>query len=163
MRSLSLFFVAILAQHCALAQAASAKPEVWQLKVVRDTFTDKTDCQLRTRDGLIRFQPGAIGFLFPHRRDTLAAWYRIGDGAPVRWQDRYATLVAAGVHVVGPGLDDPTSGIVWIPQTELASARSVSIRLGAKDRPRSFMLEPITSSIADAETRGCRFTGGGQR
>lgn len=163
MRFLSYALIAIVSQHYAFAQAAKPKSNAWQLQVAQDIFADRTNCSLETRDHLIRFQPGAIGFFFPHRRDTLAAWYRIGDGPPVRWQDRYPALFAAGVRVDGTGLDDPTAGMVWIPLAEFASARTVWIRLIPKDRPRRYFLPPIAPSLADAARQQCRFTGRGRR
>lgn len=64
-----------------------------------------------------------MGFLVGKGHDTRMAWYRIDDGAPVRWQDRTAALIAADVEIDGPALDNPTGGWVWIPFAEVVDRR----------------------------------------
>lgn len=126
----------------------------WRLTVRHDGFTGQVACQLQSADRRMRYQPGAIGFV-SGQRDTIHAWYRLDGGAAYRWQDRYPALVAAGVMTDGPGLDDPTGGIVWLPEEDLRRVASVAIRTNPKRRVRTFALRGAATMIAAARRLGC--------
>lgn len=127
----------------------------WDLSIRHDHFSGQTRCLLVSVDHRMRFQPGAVGFRLGKRRDTLSAWYRIDDGAPVRWQDRTAALVGAGVAIDGPGLDNPTGGWVWIPISEAEDAKVVAIRSKERARVRRFHLGDFAPMLAAAHRLGC--------
>jgi hypothetical protein len=149
---------AMLAYCCASAVAAHEErfqSAGWTLSVNRDAFTQEVRCALGAVDHRLTFQPGAIGFRFGHRRDTLEAWYRIDDGQPVRWQDRITVLTAAGVEIDGPAMNNPTGGWVWIPAGELQHADRVAIRLHDKAKVRLFRLRGFEAMFDAARRLGC--------
>lgn len=127
----------------------------WVLKVRHDHFTGRTRCTLQTKNHRLQYQPGAVGFLIGKRRNTLPAWYRIDGGAPVRWQNRTASLIATGVAIDGPGLENPTGGWVWIPVSEVENAVTVAIRADEHARVRRYRLDKFGSMLASARSLGC--------
>lgn len=128
----------------------------WQLTIRHDAFADRVSCTLRSHDRRILFQPGAVGFRFRRRRDTLGAIYRIDGGAPRRWQDAYPQLITNGVDVEGPGLDDPTDGVVWVPIDELRGTRIVAVRANGRHDGRIFALRGFEAMRDAAQRLGCR-------
>lgn len=127
----------------------------WLLTVRHDGFTRQTHCRLHSNNKRILYQPQALGFAFRESRDTLGAWYIVDNDAPVRWQDRYPPLIASGAVIDGPGLDNPTGGVVWIPIDEVARARDVRIRTGTRGQGRLFRLAGFTSMLDAAHRLGC--------
>jgi len=145
-----------------LAQATAAKSGIqryaqsgWTVVIKRDAFAQATHCSLTSKTGRIHYQPAAVGFRFAHAEDTLHAIYRIDGASPHRWQDRYPSLIAAGAQIDGAGLDKPTDGIVWLPVDEVIAAHTVSIRLGAQGRVRSFALNGFAQMLAASRRLGC--------
>ena len=61
----------------------------------------------------------------------------------------------AGIAVDGPGLDNPTDGVVWIPIAELANVRHVWIRPNTRHPPTKFIMEGLAAVLLRARTRGC--------
>jgi len=126
----------------------------WQVRLQRDAFTGALSCELRSTDHRMIYQPGALGFRQGHR-DTLHAWYRFDGGPALRWQDRYAAVIAAGVSVEGTGLDNPTAGIVWLPAGDLTGISSVAIRSSVARRVRTFDVRGYPEMVDAARRRGC--------
>ncbi len=128
----------------------------WAVTLRHDAFTGQLECNMHSDDGRMLYQPSAVGFRFRHsRRDTLDAWYRLEDGPAQRWRDRFPTLIAAGVAIDGPGLDDPTDGIVWLPEADVSAVNEVTIRPTRKARPQTFHLGDF-AALANAVRRlGC--------
>ncbi len=110
---------------------------------------------MRSSDGRMTYQPGAIGFRFGHRRDTLDAWYRLDTGPALRWRDSYPALIATGVAIDGPGLDNPTGGIVWLPEADAIHASEVTVRPTRKARAQTFRLGGFASLVDAARRLGC--------
>ncbi|WBO24455.1 hypothetical protein [Sphingomonas abietis] len=127
----------------------------WGLAVRHDRFTGQTRCVLTSVNRRSRYQPGAIGFLMGKRRDTLTAWYRVDDGAPIQWQARTASLIAANVSIDGPGLDNPTGAWVWIPVSELEQAKTVAIRANDQGRIHHYRLAGFVRMLDAARRLGC--------
>jgi hypothetical protein len=127
----------------------------WRLRVRHDRFTGQTRCALASSNHHLRYQPGAVGFLVGKRRDTLAAWYRIDGGVPVRWQNRMASLIAADVAIDGPGLDNPTGGWVWIPLSEVEHAGTVAIRASDHGRLHHYAIAGFVPMLDAARRLGC--------
>ena len=127
----------------------------WLLQIHLDRFTARSRCVLASANHRLRYQPGAIGFLLGKRRDTLGAWYKVDGGVPVRWQNRTAALVASGVAIDGPGLDNPTGGWVWIPVSEVDQATSVAIRGDDKGRVHRFRVSGFEAMLDASRRLGC--------
>ncbi len=126
----------------------------WLLTVRHDGFIGRIACAMRSVDKRMYYQPRAVGFVVKSR-DTLGAWYRLDGGAAYRWQDRYPTLLAQGVTVEGPGLDNPTGGIVWLPEDELRNVESVAIRATPRGRVRTFTVRGYQTLASAARRLGC--------
>ena len=146
----------------ALASAAAARDRVdrygidgWIVTVRQDAFTGSIACYMHSADRRMTYLPGAVGFAFGRRRDTLRAWYRLDGGPALRWQDRYPALSASGAAIDGPGLDDPTGGIVWLPEGDLAGVREVAIRPTVQSRVRVFRLRGFAELAGAARRLGC--------
>ena len=127
----------------------------WKLAIRHDAFTGRVRCSLRTRNARMVYQPGAIGFRLGQHASTLPAWYRIDDAAPARWQDDYPALIAAGVPMDGPGLDNPTAGMVWLPLSKVERADIVRIRVGAKGSGHRFRMRGLAPMLEAAHHLGC--------
>lgn len=127
----------------------------WDLGIDHDRFSGLTRCALSSSNHRIRYQPGAIGFRVATHRDTLRSWYRVDDGPAVRWQDRTAELIAKGVSIDGPGLDDPTGGWVWIPLPEVERSNLVMVRAGDADRPRRYRMRGFIAMLEASHRLGC--------
>jgi hypothetical protein len=146
---------------CCFQQIASAnrveqyKNDGWHVSARHDAFAGTTRCAIRSINHHIIYQPGALGFRFRRHRDTLGAWYHIDGGAPLRWEDRYPALIASGVQIDGPGLDNPTGGIVWLPFADLKDAAIVTIRAGGYGKGRDFMLRGFPQALDAARRLGC--------
>lgn len=139
----------------ATAEVERFRGDGWSLRVQHDRLTGQTRCVLASTNRHLRYQPGAIGFLAGRRQNTLAAWYQVDDSAPVRWQDRTASLIAADVAIDGPGLDNPTGGWVWIPVSEIERARTVVIRAGDHGRIHHFAIAGFAPMLDAARRVGC--------
>lgn len=127
----------------------------WDLHIRHDGFTGQTRCLLASTNRHLRYQPGAIGIRMGKHRNTLTAWYRVDNGAPVRWQDRTAALIGAGVAIDGPGLDNPTGGWIWIPLAEVEQAQSIAVRPDEHRRVRRFVLGGFAPMLEAARRLGC--------
>ena len=127
----------------------------WDLVIKHDRFANLTRCVLSSTDRRVDYQPGALGFQVGKRRDTRGAWYRVDGSAPVRWQDRIPVLVASGVVIDGPGLDNPSGGWVWIPIDEVREAQRIEIRAADRVRVREFRLQGFASLLNSARRLGC--------
>lgn len=127
----------------------------WIVTLRHDGFTGLVACTMHSSDGRMVYQPGAIGLRFGHRRDTLEAWYRFDAGPALRWRDRYPALITAGVAIDGPGLDNPTGGIVWLPEADVARVAEVTIRPTRKARLRTFHLGGFAPLRDAARRLGC--------
>lgn len=144
---------AVAARHGDPARAQSP----WRLAVARDAFSGEVRCTLQSAAGAIVVAHRGVGFRFGRHDNTLDAWYRIDGGAPTRWQDRYPRLIADGVPMDGPGLRNPTGGIVWLPIDEVRSAQAVTIRPAPRDRPRTFATTGLAATLDSAARQGCGF------
>ena len=127
----------------------------WSLAVRHDRFIGQIRCRLASSNHRLRYQPGAVGFFAGKHRDTLTSWYQVDDGAPVRWQDRTAALIAASVEIDGPALDNPTGGWLWIPISEVAQARTVAVRIGDHGHVHRYALAGFTPMLDAARRLGC--------
>lgn len=143
----------------ALSPASAHKQRLrggdWVLAIRHDDFTGRSRCELASHNHRMHYEPGAIGFRVGKRRDTLAAWYRVDGGVPVRWQDRTAALIGAGVAIDGPDLDNPTGGWVWIPLTEVEQAHDVAIRASDHSHVRNFRPAGFATMLVEARRSGC--------
>jgi hypothetical protein len=127
----------------------------WIVTLRHDGFTGLVTCTMRSSDGRMLYQPGAIGFQLGRRRDTLDAWYRLDVGPALRWRDRYPALIAADVAIDGSGLDNPTGGTVWLPEADVARVQEVTIRSTRKARPQTFHLGGFAPLRDAAQRLGC--------
>lgn len=148
--------ILMLASAPALATAKDrSRLDGWVLTVRHDRFAGRVHCDLFASNHRLRYQPQAVGFRLGHHRDTRAAWYRVDDGPAIRWQDRTATLIAAGVPIDGPGLDNPTGGWVWISLDEVRQARNVAIRANERGRTHNFPMKGLAAMLDAAPRLGC--------
>jgi hypothetical protein len=147
---------------CALAGAPAGAQKVaryeqdgWALNVRHDDFTGLTSCSMLSTDRRIVVQPAAIGFRFAKGSDTFHAWYQVDGAAAQRWQDMYSALIMADADIDGPGLDDPTGGVMWLPTELVRTAREVTVRLHDRGDARMFRLQGLDPMLAAADRLGC--------
>lgn len=127
----------------------------WKLAIQHDPFTGQVRCSLRSRGAHMVYQRGAIGFHIAQKASTTSAWYRVDDAAPARWQDDYPALIAAGVSMDGPALDNPTAGTVWLPLAKVEHADTVRIRVGTRGRCHAFHIRGLAAMRDAANRLGC--------
>ena len=131
----------------------------WQISIRRDGFTGQTHCRLyrlkTLRQGRVTYAQHTLGFELGAKIDASRAWYILDNGPAKRWQDLYPGLAAARVPLEGPGLLNPTGGVVLIPLDQLADARVVTIRADEKTSPQRFELKGLAEALAAARLKGC--------
>lgn len=131
----------------------------WVMTIQTDGFTGQPRCHLYSPktlfQGRITYEGGALGFVFDEDRNTQNAWYRVDQAHAKRWQDVYPQLVRLRVPLEGGSLDNPTGGVVLLPETEVASAQEVSIRLSETESPKRFRLKGFEAAKAAALANGC--------
>lgn len=135
----------------------------WQLKLSRDRFSGDVVCRLRTRDGKVRYQSGALAFHFSRKWDVHDAVYRIDGGEPRHWRDDLPELVKNGAPIDRGPLTNGSAGAVWIPAHLLESANRIAIQARPDRPPRVFRIGGFISMHELASARGCapdsRFSG----
>jgi hypothetical protein len=129
----------------------------WVIALREDAFAGTTRCIMRSDRPAMLYQRGAVGFVFPRHTDTSGALYRIDGGLALPWRDRLPDLIAAGAAIDGPALDDPTGGIVWLPEADVLAAHNIAIRPKPADIPRAFAVTGLAAAIASARARDCEF------
>jgi len=131
----------------------------WVMTIQTDGFTGQPRCHLYSPktlfQGRITYEGGALGFVFDRDEDTQQAWYRIGQSKTKRWQDIYPELVRLGIPLEGGSLDNPTGGVVLLPEAELDAASEVTIRLSETASTKRFKLKGFKAAKAAALANGC--------
>jgi hypothetical protein len=127
----------------------------WELRVSRNLFSGEVACRLNSRDNRVTYQGQALGFRFSKTVNTASAAYRIDGGSPRFWRDDLPALTRLATPIDGPGLDNATGGIVWIPASALSSANRVAIQPRPERRVRDFHLRGFAGLLTIARQRGC--------
>jgi hypothetical protein len=125
----------------------------WRLEVTTDGFAQRTRCALRS--GPIVYHRGALVFQLPHAIDTTAAVYRIDDGPPVDQRRNAMRLAELGFSLHDDQLDNPSGGLVRIPEDEVGAGRKVRIASGAFRAPLSYSIEGFAVAREAARQAGC--------
>jgi len=127
----------------------------WTLTVWASQFSGDKACVLEDYKHHVSYVTGALGFRFARRINTLGAWVRIDDEAPVRWRDYLPELTRLGVPMDGASLDNPTDGIVWVPADALGEANRITIQPRERSRPVTFHLRGFAGLRDVAREMGC--------
>ncbi len=136
----------------------------WTLDVAVDRFTGGRGCRL-FRPG-IHYERQALVFHLTARTDTTAAVYRIDGGAPIATRDDRSDLARLGFLLDGDALDNPSGGLVRVPEARLATAATIWIAPRPGGRPLLYDLGGFAAAHARAEQSGCTpatFTDPGRR
>jgi hypothetical protein len=127
----------------------------WTLTVSHDSFSQSTRCALR-RSKAIVFRH-ALVFRLPAQVDTSAAVYRIDGGPPMRVENDAMDLARLGFALTDDDLDNPSGGLVRIPQDKfLRASRSVAIEATPGRRVASFRIDGLTAAMDRAAALGCK-------
>jgi hypothetical protein len=127
----------------------------WRLDISRNQFSQDVVCRLRSRNRRAVYSGGAVGFKFPRRWNVHEAVYRLDSGAPRAWRNDLPELLRLRTPVDTGGMDNPSSGIVWIPMRLLADANSVVIEPRLDRRPQAFHFRGLKGLYDLAVEAGC--------
>lgn len=127
----------------------------WTVAIRHDSFAAQVRCTLQEKHRRLVYQPHAVGFRLGRSFKTTDIAYRVDGGEAVRWQDRVPQLIASGVQIDGPALDNPTAGIVWLPIEEVRDSRVVAIRAAAGGKVHRFQMRGFAAMFDAARRLGC--------
>lgn len=133
--------------------------KLWRMTIQTDGFTGEVRCRLikmkTLTEGRITYAQKTFGFELGEDVNTLNAWYSIDNRPAKRWQSLYPALTANRVPLEGAGLENPTGGVVLLPEAEIGDGHVVTIRADEKSQPREFKLKGFESALAAARYNGC--------
>ncbi|ESQ87825.1 hypothetical protein ABENE_16870 [Asticcacaulis benevestitus DSM 16100 = ATCC BAA-896] len=133
--------------------------KLWRMTIQTDGFTGQVRCRLMKMktltEGRITYAQKTFGFEMGENVNTLNAWYSIDNRPAKRWQTLSPVLAANRVSLEGASLENPTGGVVLLPEAEIGNARVVTIRANEKSQPREFKLKGFESAVAAARYNGC--------
>jgi len=125
----------------------------WTVRVSVDRFSDQVTCRLFARG--VDYRRGALVFHLSRRTDTSAAVYRVDGGAPIAARSEVMDMARAGFAVYRDDLDNPSGGLVRIPERRVMEARSVQIRPGSHGAAATFKVEGFSAALGAARAAGC--------
>jgi hypothetical protein len=125
----------------------------WTVTAHVERFTGRMACQV-TRPG-VAYRRQALVFRLSPRIDTSAAVYRVDAGAPVWARTDEPELARLGFALHGDDLNNPSGGVVRVPQGRLAGARAVQIETAADHRPFKFVIAGLAEALDAAKRAGC--------
>ena len=125
----------------------------WTLAVRTVGFTGRLQCRLHTR--AVDYRRRALVFRFPGRTDTLGAVYRIDGGRPVWAASDTPDLAMRGFAIYEDDLDNPSGGLVRIPEERILGSREVSIQVRAGVAPVRFSVAGFGAALEAARKAGC--------
>jgi hypothetical protein len=131
----------------------------WIMMIQNDGFSGEVRCHLYSPStlfqGRITYAQKTLGFEFDEDIDTLRSWYRIDSQGPRRWQDSFPDLASRRVPLEGKSLENPTGGVVLIPEEDVLEARQIWIRTHKNKSPKRFKLKGFKTALAAAQRNGC--------
>jgi hypothetical protein len=130
------------------------KESGWVLKVRSDPFSGRISCHLTKRNAV--YLKHAIVFQLSRRLDTSDASYRIDDGRPILSRSDQLNLARLGFALQTDDLDNPSGGLVRIPEDRLAGASNIQIEPKSYSRPIKFKLEGFSKIMTKAQDAGCK-------
>lgn len=140
-------------------KARTYDDKLWRMTIQTDGFTGQVRCRLikmkTLTEGRITYAQKTFGFEMGEDVNTLNAWYSIDNRPAKRWQSLYPALTANRVPLEGASLENPTGGVVLLPETEIGDAHVVTIRADERSQPREFKLKGFESALAAARYNGC--------
>ncbi len=125
----------------------------WTLDIAGYPFAGGQGCRLYRRG--IHYERSALVFHLPPRTDTAAAVYRIDGGPPRAARDDQAALARLGFLLENDALDNPSGGLVRVPEALLAGAAEIRIAAWPGARPVAFDLAGFAAARALADRAGC--------
>jgi hypothetical protein len=125
----------------------------WTLRVRAEPFAGRQVCELRRGD--IAYQRQALVFRLSTRIDTTTAIYRVDGGPPIQARDDEAVLAHLGFALHNDDLDNPSGGLVRIPEARLAGAGVVQIETADHPHPVKFKIAGLESALDAAHKAGC--------
>lgn len=130
----------------------------WQFATYRDRFTGDVRCKLyqgRLQHPDVTYAGKTVAFHFRTSLNTTDAAFRFDGGEVRAWRTEYPKLIKLGVQLDGDNLENPTGGLVILPQDDLKNVHSVTVRPTPKSAPKTFGVDGLTDAIASAATHGC--------
>jgi hypothetical protein len=131
----------------------------WRMVIRKDGFTGEVRCRLYTpktlRRGRITYAQNTFGFQLDKDINTTEAWYRIDGGPARRWKEHFPVLKASRVQTEWGTFENPSGGVVLIPESELLTAREVTIKGSKKSSPKRFQIKGFQAAKAAALYNGC--------
>jgi hypothetical protein len=150
---LALIFLSVLPWPFGGSQGDVTHIGAWTLAVRRDPFAERVHCRL-TRPK-IEYQRQALTFHLSAHADTSDAVYRVDDGGPIRTRDDAFALARLGFALHADDLNNPSGGLVRVPQARLDVARAIRIEAGANAKPVKFDLQGFSAALDAAKKAGC--------
>jgi len=126
----------------------------WRLSVRADSFTGGHVCKLGRRG--ISFTRQALVLHLARNIDTSTAYYRVDDAAPRAARDDQAVLAELGFTLFADDLNNPSQGLVRIPEPIVLNARTVRVETAAFQRPTVFRIDGLAQALSAAHAAGCR-------
>jgi hypothetical protein len=125
----------------------------WTLRLHADPFTNRLACRLSKPK--VDYQRQALVFHLPKRTDTSAAVYRI-DGEPPLWaRADDMEMVRSGFTLRNDDLDNPSGGLVRIPERRVLEAHAVAVETRANGRTVKFKIDGFRAALDAAHEAGC--------
>jgi hypothetical protein len=141
------------------SHAAHTQPRVqtrfgaWTLNVRTDAFTGGHVCKL-SQPKVDYLRQAVVLHLSP-RTDTTGAVYRIDAGAPLLASVDDATIAGLGFALHNDDLANPSGGLVRVPASRLAGAKTIHVETGAFGRATLFKIDGLSAALAAAKAAGC--------
>ena len=126
---------------------------VWTVRTDIDRFSGAMSCRLYAHH--VEYQRGALVFHLPRSVDTSTAIYRVDAGAPVWVNSELMDMARRGFALNQDDLNNPSGGLVRVPQERVMSARSVMVEAGGRGEVTTFKIDGFASALNAAHAAGC--------
>jgi hypothetical protein len=126
----------------------------WTLVVRKDSFAESTACSLRR--GKVEYGRSTLTFHLPAQINTFSAVYRIDGGPPLKAADDMVQMARLGFALHDDDMDNPSGGLVRIPEQRLLKANTVRIEAPPGRRPAPFKVLGLNHALDAARAAGCK-------
>jgi hypothetical protein len=125
----------------------------WTVRADSDRFTGQMICHLSR--GRVGYEKQALVLHLPSHIDTSNAVYRIDGGQPDWVRDDEMELARLGFALHDDNLNNPSGGLVRIPERRVGSASAVSIETVTNRRPITVNIDGFAPALEAASKAGC--------
>lgn len=115
----------------------------WTIDHRLDRFTGAIACT--TKRGKLELQGSLLLIRFGRRVDTTDSSYKVDGGAARYVKDSEAGRTYWTRHQTAMTADNPSYGVVAVPVADLATARTLVVRVDAAHRPETFDISDLSA------------------